>query len=345
MIKNGFIFARARFLSVVFLLLVVSNSFAQWQNLSEANLKGKVRLLKMTHMKINIAGDSVWAEKAADSDPFWFKGYVDEAYAFDKEGRTTEYHAYFTDDADDNKTVNLYDSAGRLSEQRFYADKRKAGRMSYEYDEEGRITSVTRYDENDNITDLIYHIRVPHAALPLHRSKNNIWIYSYDSQGRCTEEKCLFPDGRTNFRHLLFYDEAGRQSQMISFDSKNNQQSTNSYRYDEKGRIKAISYVSPVKISNTRYQFDEQGNEISCKITETNLQQLDARELADAETAISSYQLNPESHSYEKNESLRMTTETSSRYVYDEEGNWVERYFYFNGEPQFMQKRELTYWK
>ncbi|MEG1587349.1 MAG: hypothetical protein RR346_10790 [Bacteroidales bacterium] len=338
-------FSKTGILILLGICLGYASCFAQWANRKEANLQADVRMLKMIHMKIMTEGDSVWAEKAPDSDPFWFKGYVDEAYLFDREGRTTEYHAYFTDDADDNKTLNLYDKEGKLIEQRFYADRRKTGSMGYEYDNENRISTVIRYDETDNITDLIYHIRDPHAPIPLHKSKNNVWIYTFDLQGRCTEEKCLFPDGRTNFRHIFIYNEDGRQAQMISFDNNNKQQSTNSYRYDADGRVKSIHYVSPVKTTTTRYQFDEFGNETNCKIVESNLQKIDKSTLAGLEGAVSAYQLNEETQAYEKNKSLRMTTETRSVYTYDEKGNWIERYFYINDIPQFMQKREITYWK
>lgn len=316
------------------LLLFVSEGYAQWLNKEEANLKGEVRSIKTNHLKIQMEGDSIWGEIAEDSDPFWFKGYVDEAYSFDREGRTLEYHAYFTDDADDNKTQNIYNKNGILTEQRYFADRRKTGRITYDYDEEGRITLVTRYDEKDNITDLIYHLRNPHETLPLHRSSNNIWIYRYNAQGKCSEEKCLFPDGRTNFRHLFFYDQNGRQTQMISFDSQNNQQSSQSYRYTPNGKISSIRYVSPVKSRITNYWFDAEGNETKCHITETDLQEFERQSKATPNT-----QQQPEERNF------RSITETSSKYIYDDNGNWTERYVFLNGEPQFMQKREVIYWK
>lgn len=321
-------------ITFLFLFLSVVEGNAQWLTRKEANLKGEVKNIKLNHLKIQMEGDSIWGEKVADNDPFWFKGYIDEAYSFDKEGRTLEYHAYFTDDADDNKTQNIYNKAGLLAEQRYFADRRKTGRITYDYDDEGRITLVTRYDEKDNITDLIYHLRNPHAPLPLHRSDNNIWIYRYDLEGRCTEEKCLFPDGSTNFRHLIFYDEAGRQSQMISFDSRNNQQSTQSYRYTPDGRIRSVRYVSPVKSRITNYWFDAEGNETKSQITETDLQEF---EKSKKNTSTHTTQLD------EKN--FRTVTQTVSKYLYDENGNWTERYLFVNGEPQFMQQREINYWR
>lgn len=314
------------------LLLIIPEGYAQWQNKEEANLKGKVRNVKLNHLKILMEEDSIWAEVAADNDPFWFNGYIDEAYSFDRDGRTLEYHAYFTDDADDNKTQNIYDKNGVLTEQRYFADRRKTGRIAYDYDINGKITLVTRYNEQDSITDLIFHLRDPHAPLPLYRSGNNIWIYRYDLQGKCTEEKCLFPDGRTSFRHLFFYDQNGRQTHMISFDGKNNQQSTQSYRYTDDGKIRSIRYLSPIKSRITNYSFDVEGNETKCEVIETDIQEFERQA-----------QANPEKVPDEKD--FRRVNITSSKYFYDENGNWTERYVWLNDEPKFMQQREITYWK
>ncbi|MGL4292555.1 MAG: hypothetical protein ACRCSQ_03120 [Bacteroidales bacterium] len=319
--------------------------FAQWATGKEGNLKGMVKSMKMSHLKIITLADSVWAEKAVDNDPFWFKGYIDEGYTFDKEGKTIEYHAYFTDDADDNMTRNIYDKSGRLIEQRYYADKRKTGSMTYEYNDEGKITFVTRYDENDKPSDMIFHIREAHASLPLHRSQNNIWIYTYDLNGTCKEEKCLFPDGRINFRHLFFYDEAGRQEKMVTFDGKNNQQSINSYKYDNDGRITSVRYLSNLKSTLTRFFFDDQGNEILCRIIDVDLQELPEDAWTTQQTTLTGNTENLSDEELKKLEGSRKITETRSVYTYDEQGNWTERYFYVNDEPQYMQQRIYTYWK
>lgn len=316
------------------LFIFISHGHAQWQNRSEANLKGSVRSVKLNHLKFMTEGDSIWGEKAPDNDPFWFKGYVDESYLFDRDGKTTEYHAYFTDDADDNKTQNIYDKEGKLREQRYFADRRKRGRILYDYDDEGRIILVTRYDEKDDITDLIFHLRTPHSALPLHRSKNNIWTYKYNDKGECIEEKCLFPNGKTNFRHLYFYDDRGRQIQIITFDGKNRQQSTQSYKYNKQGLISSIRYVSEIKSKISNYWFDAEGNEVRSQITEVDLQKLNPVLTKMEEETVRKRNLK-EYHS---------VTETTNKYIYDDNGNWIERYFYVQDVPQFVQVRQIDYW-
>lgn len=293
---------------------------AQYSNLKDANLKGNVRSVKLVHMKPETDGDSIWAEIAPDNDPFWFNGYVDTYYVFDREGRTSEYHTYFTEDADDNKTVNIYDKEGLLKEQRFFSDGRKMGSMQYAYDSERRIIKVLRFDENGEETDCVYHIRHNFERLPVNKGHNNFWVYKYDNDGRCIEEKCLFPDGRVNYRHIFFYDEKGRQERVITFDKDNMQNVSTSYQYDSKGRLSSAIRISPVKKSVTRYKYDMQDNVIYTRSRDVDI---------------------PSQRETEKKKDV--CSESSFFYDYDDNGNWTELIFLKDGTPEYIQQREIKY--
>lgn len=303
---------------------------AQWLNCEEGNLKGKVRSLVMKHYKIIQEDDSLWTELAADNDPFWFAGYVDEAYSFNKDGKTMVYHAYFTDDADDNKTVNKYNKRGLLTEQTFFADGHQRGYMTYEYDNDGRISLITRFDEEEMITDLIHHIRDSNRKLPLYQSENNIWVYEYDLYGKCLQEKTLLPNGRLNFRNLFFYNENGKIDRMVTFDAKNQMISTISYDYNKSGQINQVTTSTPITLTVHRFLFDDFGNETECQTIQTDLQKF--------------RQINQSSNKKTKSEYQKQSNHTS-KYRYDKQNNWIERYYFADGIPQFAQKREIKYWK
>jgi YD repeat-containing protein len=284
-------------------------------------------------MKVAADGDSLYAEPAADNDPFWFNGYVDESYLFDRQGRTTEYHAYQTDDADDNKTLNRYDADGRLASQYFYGDRESRGHLAFSYDEAGRITAVTRFDARGDTADVIYHLRKPHEPIPLNRSKNNIWQYTYNPAGQVTEQTALFPDGRVNFRQVYFYDDRGRQTQVVTFDAAGQKQSSQSYRYNKQGLISSIRYVSGLKMKITSYRYNPEGDEIDMKQTEVDLQALPADSL------VSNQRLSAET----LGESTSLS-HAESQYRYDDAGNWIERFYFLDGKPLFAQRREITYY-
>ncbi len=310
----------SRFILLFLILTISVQSKAQYQNTQDGNLKGHVKSVKMIHQKVAMDGDSIWGENASDNDPFWFNGYVDTYYIFDSEGRTIEYHQYFTEDADDNKTLSRYDKSGLLKEQVFYSDKKKTGSMEFKHDSDGRITKVTRYDENGIETDCVHHIRKSFERLPVNKGHNNIWIYKYDSEGRCIEEKCLFPNGKINYRQIFFYDENGRQERMISFDHENIQNLSVSYQYDKKNRLNTIIRISPVKKSVTRYRYDMYDNVVYTRMREVDI-------------------LSERGNEKKKDN----CTESSFFYDYDDQDNWVQMIFSKDGQPEYIQKREIKY--
>ena len=319
--------------SLLLALFIATPLSAQWKTRTEGNLRGNVRSVKLNFLKLVSEGDSLVAVTAADNDPFWFAGYVEESYLFDRSGRTTEYHAYQTDAADDNKTLNRYDADGRLAEQYFYADRQPLGHLSFSYDDLGRITTVTRYDADGLPTDVIYHLRSPHDPVPLYQSKNNIWQYTYNPDGLCTEQTALYPDGRVNFRQVYFYDDRGRQTQVVSFDGDNRKQSSQSYRYNRQGQISSIRYVSGLKMKITNYRYNNEGDETDMRQTEIDLQTLPQDSLQ------ADVRLSPEA--IEHSSTL---SHIESSYSYDAAGNWTERRCIVDGKPLFAQQRVITYW-
>jgi hypothetical protein len=222
-IARSLFFALTNIRGYIFVVLLYGFDvciFSQPLSLDEANLKGKVKTVKTTHQKVFIENDSLWGETPPDNDPFWFVGYIDNYSVFDKEGKLLEYHTYFTNDADDNETKNIYDKDGNLAYQEFYSDRIKTGTLKYSYDDYNRIIAIERFDENDILQDKVIHIRNLYQKTPLGNGHNNVYVYKYNKKGECIEEKSLLPEGGINYRNIYFYDELGRQNRIVSFDGK-----------------------------------------------------------------------------------------------------------------------------
>lgn len=301
--------------------LIIQPVQAQISNLKEGNLRGKVKSVKLIHQKVIRQNDSIYGQTPPDNDPFWFKGYVDTYTIFDTIGRTIEYHTYFEADADDNKTLNFYDTNGLLKEQHFFADNRKTGSIKYKYDNTQRITEVKRFNEKGKLTDYIRHIRKPVKKIPRNRGKNNLWLYNYDTDGKCIEEKCILPDNKIGFRHQFTYDDKGRQKQSIYHDNDNIQSVTTSFDYDTRGRVQSIIRIGPVEKSISRFKYDLYDNIVYKRVRMVDI---------------------PSQRG--KTQKEEHCTETQFVFTYDQFGNWIQRIVIQNDIPEYIQVREISYY-
>ena len=254
------------FITVFFSIGIYAHS--QKENLKELNLKGDVKYLKVINQNFKVMNDSIVEFMPADNDPFWFKGFTDISYSFDNNGYTQEYKTYDVDDAYVNLTQFIYDNNYRLVKQKFSSDKQNRGYLEIEYDERDRINCIVRTDENENVTDIIFHLREAHMRLPLYRSNNNIWVYNYDHDGKCIEEKSFSPSGKLVFRHIFFYDENDKVELMTSYDHNDIQNLSISYKYDSIGNVSQIINITPNKFVKEVIGVDTLSNEISREITE-----------------------------------------------------------------------------
>ncbi len=302
-------------LFIFFLSFTVTiNCYGQKENRDELNLKGEVKSFKLIHKNFIVTRDTLIEFMPADNDPFWFKGFTDYSYNFDRKGFTLEYRTYDVDDAYVNLTSFNYDEKGRLVKQEFSSDRQKRGYIEIEYDERGRVNCIIRSDEQDNVTDIIFHLREAYQSLPLYRSSNNIWVYDYDQNGKCTEEKSYSPSGKLIFRHVFFYDDKERVELMTSYDDTNTQNLSIRYEYDSIGNITQITNVTPVKFTKETIVSDSLSNEVLRVITETYLQDMKS-----------------------------VKNRFSNVYIYDDYNNWYKKYCFHNGTPSYMQERTIEY--
>ena len=271
--------------------------------------------MQRNHKKFIVENDSLIEIDVADNDPFWFKGFIDDYYLFNKDGNTSEYQSYMHDDADVNRTIYGYDKHKNLTSQKFVSDRVPKGSMRFEYDND-KIRCVIRYDERDSVTDKIYHIRDKYDEAPLNDGHNNIWLYTYDLNGLCREEKSIKPSGKTNFRHVFFYDDKNRKIRMISFDDNNQQNLSMGYNYDSNDKINRVISTSLKKFIRTDIEYDEFQNELLKRITEQDL-------------------------------ASNIITESELKYVYeyDSNDNWIKCFCFLDEEPIYLQIRKIVYYK
>ena len=299
--------------------------FAQTLSLKDDNLKGKVKSVLLNHLKVIVEKDTIYGEKAPDNDSFWFNGYIDSYHIFNMIGNCIEFHTYFNDDADDNKTVNIYNEKGLLIEQNIFADNRYRGRIIYKYDKKGRVSLVIRYDETGAESDRIYHFRNNKSiednynSIPKKEIHNNSWQYTYNDKDQCIEEICIAPNGLIAFRQIFFYDNNNNLSQSIFFDANNEQSISTKFKYNSSNKVIKIIKTGSNWHTVTKVIYDANGNEIYTSIKKTPIPLTDNDREAHFE-------------------------ECASRYIYDNNNNWVEKIFYTNKSPLFIQKREISYY-
>jgi hypothetical protein len=223
----------------------------------------------------------------------------------------------------------IYDSSSRLIEishglsngtavsrrrYRSSAEGLLTGETAEWFDREGNLeyTWTYQYDPRGNLLEKVYrHEQRPFSAR---------WSYRYDSRNRIVEE--LFRD--TNDRPFTaFHMVYGKEGNPISEERSGigtDQGYRKSYEYDMTGRmIESIqSTLEGERISREALRYNREGD------------------LA-------------ESARYNADDSL--ATSTRYTYVYDEQGNWIQKNTYFTNNaqerydtPTSLQRRAITYY-
>ena len=304
---------------------IYTPSFSQIMSLKEDKINGNVKSILLNHLKVVVENDSIYGIKASDNDAFWFNGYIDSYHIFNTFGNCIEFHTYFNDDADDNKTLNIYNDKNLLTEQNLYADNKFLGRLIYKYDNKGRVILVIRYDEKNKETDRVYHFRNNKTvdenfkSIPKREIHNNSWQYIYNNKDQCIEEICISPKGDITFRHIYFYDNNGQISQSISFDSENIQTYSTIYKFDKQQKVVKIIKTGLNARTVSSYTYDSNNNQIYTSVEKIPLPLSEA----DKEAHFS---------------------ESASQYKYDNQKNWTEKIFFVNKTPLYVQKREIIYY-
>ena len=120
---------------------------------------------------------------------------------------------------------------------------------------------------------------------------------------------------------MYFYEDKGRQNRIVSFDGKNTMLLTVGYKYDKKGRTKNITRITTLKKTISDYKYDLYDN-----VVESITEELNLNDIKDPDIKI-----------------IKNGVRSTSSYEYDDNGNWISRLYRVDGEPVYIQVREIKY--
>ena len=133
----------------------------------------------------------------------------------------------------------LYDEKGNLLESIRYEKGSVSQRVLFRYDDKSRLIEEARYEPKDVLVE-----RVAHRYDTLGKRNESLEydgkgkqtdriVYSYDSSGRLVE-KVSYKDEKPNGKAVFAYDQLGRESSFIVYDSKGDIPNQIISQYDDK---------------------------------------------------------------------------------------------------------------
>jgi RHS repeat-associated protein len=158
-------------------------------------------------------------------------------------------------DANNPRTRNAYDAAGRLTS----STDERGNATRYEYDEANRRTKLIEavVDGNGAVTETHYDAAGRRAAVVDALGRTTRFVY--DDAGRLAET--IHPDATPhddadNPRTRVEYDSLGRKAAEVDENGRRTE-----YRYDALGRLKEVHLgVGTATATVTKYGYDESGN-------------------------------------------------------------------------------------
>lgn len=105
------------------------------------------------------------------------------------------------------------------------------------------------------------------------------------------------------------FDNKGNEIESVHYDNLGIKEYTETYKYDEKGFL--IEEISDfLKTSKKKYTYDDNGNILKVK---------------------------------EYSSKGVLNREETYEYKFDKTGNWIEKIYFINGKPDFIEEREIVY--
>ncbi len=166
----------------------------------------------------------------------------------------------------------------------------------------------------------------------------NIRKYTFNYQGYIVEET-LYKNGTLGERYTYQYDDKGNQIKRSWYNSDGSLEDKTTYLYDDRGnKVKRDCYNSDgsLRIKWT-YQYNDRNKLI--KLAKYN---------ADGSLRFKNiYQYDDRGNKfrqdcYKSDGSLRY--KNTWKYQYDNQGNWVRKIEYQDGNPEFILEQEIEYY-
>ncbi len=358
------------FLIVISFILLSSNYEQTKTKLSDLNLQGNVKSLsQISYLATEQSGEILAAEQAQYKGPlfqhdfyceFNDKGSLDKFTKYHSDGSLYKRHTWEYNENDSLIQASTYDSQEQLILQLKY---NKDGLLMEEYSSDRTENVHFKSIFNYNATgDLIEETTYSNDVLHSKRS------FTYD--GTTLVKEGIYSFETNPMDSVLYkynYDDKGNPSKKKIYASKQNFDIERYlYKYDTKGNIlekKTCMYDSTL-INRMSYQYDEQDNVIeeisygsdNTLITWYQYQYNDKREVVEKHKYDSEenllYRYSSKKDKYGNTIEINTFYKNSSNhtqiwrgeYYFDENNNWIKLITFENNVPQFVIKREITYY-
>ncbi|GJM51020.1 sugar-binding protein [Capnocytophaga catalasegens] len=216
------------------------------------------------------------------------------------------------------------------------------------FDQEGFKTETNRYNKIGQLSQKV--------------------IYKYDEQGKRTTRDVYNSFGKVQVKFLYVYDDKGNKVAYNSYSPTGELNDTYSYVNDEKGRILEELWTKSDKSFGSKYtyKYDPKTNHLieTCQYTKseteidnctrykynnktgliTEIEIYNSENVLIRKTVISYDEKGNEKSLKNFNKDGDFIDEKEYSYVYDNNGNWIERTEYVNQFPKSIIEREITYY-
>jgi len=323
-----------------------NETYSQKNDIEEMNLKGKVKSLKKDSYevikkngeihkgKIVIEYESkqyfIFDTKGNKIEEGSYKYETDGSiitytYKYNDKGNKTEKKKYYIDGGLETKYIYKYDDIGNLIEESdYFQENRINNKQTYKYNDKGNLIETNysnstgmktkqtyKYDNKENLIEEIYSTSF--SVSSGYEGYETKYIYKYDSKGNEIEKE-FYTDGRFEVKTTYKYDDKGNITEDGMYDSFGKSLGENQYKYDDKGNKIEWNYKNSLYgglKGKVTLKYDDKGNLIE-------------------ENNFKSFGLS------KKN--------TTDKYEYDENNNWIKRVGYIKKKPVGIIERTIEYY-
>lgn len=242
---------------------------------------------------------------------------------------------------------NVNKLKGTTEKKLFFNEYNKKGYAIEKRDYRLQDKTIFKYDNKGNIVQRLVYSLTDHGSGPIGER-----IFEYDEEGNLVTTK--WSSSYSQGKWMYKYDENGNQTEFIVHHRGKVYKRTN-YKYNEKGKVieETLYNTDDLLVERAIFDYDENGNKILIKMFAPD-ERLKFR---------STYKYDDRNNRIEEINFLKFGDDKANleyaiandldkykehftfTYEYDNEGNWIKKTKYNNGEVVFVSEREYTYYE
>lgn len=317
---------------------------SQKNDLESLNLKGNVKSVKeTTYEAIEEFSEIIKGKRKAivlgvpldsyitfnsdgniiENNKFYSDGSLGFRETFKYDGNTTEKTYLNTSRGEIRKELSVYDDKRNLVERKDISENKVINvyKYKYNYDNQGNITHI--YIEEGNLFE----------------------NYKYNSKGKLLEMLRFSPSGHIITKFTCKYYENGNllETEELSYSDDSVIYSQKTEKYGINGKISMyIQTYKGILDYKIKYRYNEKGSIVERLEYKLDLENGSNEEFLDIN----------EKYIYDSSNNLikKMTTYNDSsnsteKFKYDKNGNWVEKILFSNNTPEYIVERHIVYYK